>query len=544
MKAFLIALLALLAFSAPMTSRAQTAPLIIDQSRPDRSPAAAATPGPPSPHGPGRVEAAPAAFTPFILREVRVQGSTASPDAVGSASQPYIGKTVGAADLRMIAEAIGAAYASTDIALYTVLLPRQTFEGGVVRVIVVEGYIADIALTSNDPEHDLGLTRSFAEQIKAEKPLRRSTLQRYIGLMRDIPGATVDVQLLQAGPPGAVRLALNVKHRRWQSSLNVNNRGSTYLGRTQIEATATLNGALREGERTRLTVAFPTELKRFRYVSLAHTEPLGPSGATLNLSVGRLETKPKIAGFELSGTAVTGGAQVSYPLLRSDTRNIFLTGGIDGLNSDNALFGQMISSERTRVLRLAASYGAQQPKQAVSASITLSQGVDGLGARMADPLTDAAFRKVNMQAGLNRQVGSRVAVRLAAGAQYAHERLPASEQFTFGGAQFGRAFASAVAVGDSGIAGSAELAWRPAKGLPKVVSGSEFYGFADAGHVTMRAAGGFPGRSYNLSSAGGGVRLAVMSKGVIELEASKALKDPVTGSGKPWRLMLSLRSNF
>jgi hemolysin activation/secretion protein len=361
--------------------------------------------------------------------------------------------------------------------------------------------------------------------------------------MRDLPGETVDVQLQQTGTPGGVRLALGVKHKPWAGSVGVNNRGSAYLGRTQIEATLLLNGLLRQGDQTRLTVAFPTELERFRYISLGRTDPLGSNGATLNLSVGHLVTKPKIAGASLAGKATTAGAQVSYPLIRSDQRNLFLTGGLDGLNSDNALFGQLISSEHTRVLRVAAAYSDAAPRRARSLSATLSRGVDGLGARIADPLVDAAFTKLNAQAGYQQQVGKQAVLRLAASAQYSGDRLPASEQFTFGGAQFGRAYASAVAVGDTGYAGSVEIAWRPANGLPKALAGSEVYGFADAGRVSMKRNAVFAGRDYDLSSAGAGVRVAMVGKAVLELEAAKALENPISRS-KPWRLMLSMRSTI
>lgn len=537
---FAVALAIAALFCGPMAARADTGPLIIDQARPDRAPVTV-EPEPPSPSGSGRVEAAPAAFTPFILRQVRVQGSTIAPEAVGEASRPFVGKTVDAADLRKIAEAIGEAYARSDIALYTIQLPRQTFEGGVLTVVVIEGHVSDVQVTSQS-SRDLRLTQAYAERLKSPGPLRRSTLQRYVSLMRDIPGSTVDVQLLQAGPPGAVRLAIDVKKRRWRGGLSINNRGSPYLGRTQVEASMTLNGALREGQQTRLTVAFPTEVERFQYVALSHAEPLGPSGATLNLSLGRLHTKPEIAGFSLSGDATTAGAQVVYPMIRSDRRNLFLTGGVDGLNSDNALFGRRISTERTRVLRVAAAFSDATPRRALSLSGTASQGLDGLGARMADPLVDASFTKLNVQAGWNRLIGKQVTVRLAASAQYAGGRLPASEQFTYGGPQFGRAFASAVAVGDTGYAGSAEVAWRPAK-VPKTLAGSELYGFTDAGHVAIKAAPFLARNSYDLSSAGVGVRLALASKGMVEIEAAKALKNPMPGNN-PWRLMVSVRSTF
>jgi hemolysin activation/secretion protein len=541
MKAFALFFCLLTMIVAPSLAQAQTAPLIIDTNRPDRSPAAAApTPAPPA--GAGRVEAAAAAAsTSFILRDVHIQGSSLSPAALSPAWRAYVGKSVDNETLGKIADAVGEAYSHSDIALYTVLLPRQSFEGGVARLRVVEGYVAEIAIKA--PEGvDVRLTKAYAEKLKSHRPLRRPTLERTASLIQDIPGQTAEFGLLQAGAPGAVRLAITIKPKPFDAAVSVNNRGSDYLGRTQVEASITANALLHEGDQTRLTVAFPTEFKRFQYVSLTHSEPIADTGATASLTVGRLHTQPKIAGFDLSGNATTAGALVSYPLIRSNKRNLFLSGGLDGLNSDNALFGRQFSSERTRALRLAGSYSLTAPKHALSLSLTVSQGIDGLGARMADPrFSKAAFLKTNVQGGYNQQVGKSWVVRLAAGAQYTTDPLPSSEQYALGGSQFGRAFSSAVITGSSGYAGSAELAWRPTVNIPKRLSGSELYAFADEGKVTHDFG---PIRNQTLASCGGGVRLALLSKGVVELEAAKAVKNPIPGAGSPWRLMVNFRSTF
>lgn len=539
MKRLLTIIIGVCALLAPAVSLAQTAPLIIDRSRPDRTPPAG-EPQKAAPTGSGRVEAAPATSVSFALKTVKVQGSSLAETALAGAYASYIGKTVTSADLNAIADAVGAAYAKSDIALYTILLPRQSFEGGQLRLVAVEGYVSDV-LVSGDEDPSPTLTKAYAEKLTSEKPLRRSTLERYVALMRDVPGATVEVQFLQGTKPGAVKMDLKRKFKRLQTSLAINNRGSTLLGRTQVEAGVTANGLLREGDQTRLTVLVPTEIKRFQYVGLTHAEPLGASGASLNLSVGYLKTRPKIVGFDLKGSATTAGAQITYPAIRSNTKNLYLTGGLDGVNSDNALFGQLLSEERTRVARVAAAYSQQSAKQALSVSVTASQGVDGLGARLSTPAFGKAdFTKLNGQANLTRQKGQFV-VRLAANGQYAGTRLPASEQYALGGSQFGRGFASAVISGDSGYAGSLEVAWRP-KNAPKALTGSELYGFTDGGKVSGRNRGIGPTEA-SISSAGAGVRAAVMSKTVIELEVGKPLSAP-RGVSRDVAFSINLRTLF
>ena len=99
--------------------------------------------------------------------------------------------------------------------------------------------------------------------------------------------------------------------------------------------------------------------------------------------------------------------------------------------------------------------------------------------------------------------------------------------------------------GDIGLTGSAELAWRPGKILPSALSGSELYGFVDGGKVWVKGRFGFPTNAYDLESAGGGVRLSVASKAVLQLEAARGLTNPVPFlERKDWRLIFTVRTLF
>lgn len=536
MKRLVFRTVALWALCGPAVSLAQTAPLTIEAGRADRAPPITPSPAQAPPQK-GRVVAATPSFSPFEMRGLAVEGSTLPKPAIEAVGRPFIGQRIDEPTLTRIAEAMGKLYADSDIALYTVLAPRQSGAEGLVRLVAVEGYISQVDLQAKNV--DPSLSRRYAERLKAERPLTKAGLQRYVGLMRDVPGAHVDLQFLQGGSPGAVRLQAKTRIDRVQTGLSINNRGATLLGRTQIEASLMGNSLLREGDQTRLTFAAPTDWERFQYVALAHTEPLGASGATLTVTGGKLWTRPDIAGFEVRGSATTGSALVAYPVIRSNQKNLYVTGSFDGVDSDNALFGRRLSREQTRVLRAAASYVQQSPKQVVSVYGAVSQGLDAFGAKASPFSGDSEFTKLNLQGAFNRQVGQRFVLRLSANGQYADSRTPGPEQYSIGGAQFGRAFASSVVTGDSGYAVLAEIAWRPPV-TPKVMAGSELYAYADQGEAWSKArpAGD---RGVSLASAGGGVRMAWASKGVVEVEVGVPLDAPA-GVSDATRLMLNLRT--
>jgi hemolysin activation/secretion protein len=235
---------------------------------------------------------------------------------------------------------------------------------------------------------------------------------------------------------------------------------------------------------------------------------------------------------------------VSYPILLSFTRALSVGLGFDGLNSDNAFLGENVSSDRTRALRLSASYVRLVDESRLTAALSISQGIDSLGARTSVPaLTDLSFLKLNAQAEYDRPIVKSLVIRLGASGQITDDKLPSSEQASIGGEAFGRAFDAAIAAGDKNIAGSAELAYLISD-VPTPLSTPEVYVFADAGHVWRAARGGFDGSDTGLASAGIGARVKLFSNVALGLEFARALDNPDTDPGdKDWRAIFSFSTS-
>ncbi len=522
----------------------QNGSLIIDQGRSDRQPAVApATLLPPPPATRGDVRAIPKSISSEQkLLRVRVEGSNAPLTILQRTFEAFIGRTLDTATITAVANALSDAYGKGDVALYTIVVPEQDLSRGVLSLRVVEGYIADVVITGDVRGRDLTLIRKYAAKLVDRRPLKRPALERYLSLIRDISGLAVDVQLLNLAAPGAVRLVLSLKHDDLQFGLAVNNRGVANLGRTQMQASVTVNSGLRQGDQTRLTVSLPTDVGRFQYYGLAHSTPIGANGLRLGANVGYLRTRP--ARIPAKGEATSAGVTLSYPLRRSYKDNVLVSLGIDGLDSDNALFGQLVASDHTRALRGSVSWSKVEARRAMSLALTTSKGLDILRAR-SDPMrTELGFLKLNVQAGFNQVVGKEFALRLSATAQASKDRLPASEQFSLGGDFIGRAFPSGYVIGDRGIGGLAELGWASASLWPGFLKGSEIYGFADGGKLwtESRYRGLLPRQQYSLASAGGGMRLNIRKKMIVDLEAARPLDLPYANTTKNWRFTIGWRS--
>ncbi len=291
-----------------------------------------------------------------------------------------------------------------------------------------------------------------------------------------------------------------------------------------------------------MTFAAPIDWGGFQYYALSHSQKLGEDGGVVTAAAGYLRTKPK-GPLPLRGEASTGSLQVGYPLLRRYDRSLYLSGSLDGVNSENALLGRTLANERTRAARVAASYSRTSPTNAIGLSMALSQGLDSLGARtVSRGISRPTYTKLNAQASLDRQLHPTWVARIRTMAQYSNDPLPAAELMSLGSDAFGRGFEASFLSGDRGVGGSAELAWRTSD-LPRLLTGSELYSFVDGGNVRINKRLG-PGGTVRLASGGVGARVAIAAKTVVQIEAAKAIEDTSPAHRHGWRITASYRALY
>ena len=521
-----------LAIAAPVWAQS---PFILDRNRADRI-------QPVTPTVPNAAQEEPGAPRPVIeggderaaimIKAIRFIGAKA-PERAARAAEPYIGKPATRATLQNIAAAISGGYAKANVALYSVIIPNQDVSDGVLRVLLIEGEVERVVVTNSSTGHARGLVDRIARHMIGEQPLRKSTLQRYVSLIQDVPGTAADIDIVQGSKQGLVRVVFTVRDKKNEYGAGFDNRaGATYRG-GEFTARATLFHLLRGGDQTDLNLGASANFDNYRYASLSHSTPIGSNGGRLGLSLGYLKTRPRHS--PITGDAEIAGLTYSYSLIRDYKQNLTISAGFDGLNSNNAAFGQLIATERTRAGRLAIGYVRARPKRVLAGGITVSRGFDILGARVTAPLAETRFTKVNARASIDQAIGKRVVARLRLSGQYTRDRLPAAERFAVGGEDFGRAFEVAVVSADRGGAALFELAFKPLM-KSRVFAATEVYGFVDGAKVEILDRVALPGGIFDLASAGGGVRLAYTTKAALFLEAAKPIDLPYPGYDKGWRL--------
>jgi hemolysin activation/secretion protein len=341
-----------------------------------------------------------------------------------------------------------------------------------------------------------------------------------------------------------VQLVLIVRKQKAFAGFSINNQGTPLLDNTQAVFNAGVNNLFHEGERTQLVLGLPIDIRRYQYYGINDIEPIGGDGLALSLSAGELVSNPIDHGS--SGNAQLFGVQLSYPIIRAVHTNLGVSGGLDAINSDNGFLDTTTSDERTRALRLAFTYNDDRYFEGIdNAGASVSEGLNIFGARQAAfYYGKPSFTKGDLNLERLQLLPHGFALRLSATGQFTDDRLPPSEEFDYGGPDYGQAFTASELSGDEGIAGLAQLAHTvPPAFLPKQLAGTSLFVLTDYGRIWNRD---FPyERTDRAASFAAGVKLLFIGKFALELgAATPIIKPEFVPHDEHWRFILETSGHF
>lgn len=478
----------------------------------------------------------PGSEVTFAIDEIRVVGASSLPEAK-RLTQPFLGQQSSVTALTALATAIADAYKPKDVAYYTAEISDIDAANRRVTVQVRETYVTEIIIDGAVDDRWKRRVRQILKPLLEQRPLRRSSYERLLAQASDIAGLKVDAAMQASNLQGGIALHLDLRRKGPSAALGFHNYGSDLLGAGTVEAAARLTGLATAGDDLGIYYSAPANFHRSHYVSASYGVPLDHSGTRLQLTGGLLRTR--LFYDLLKGSAVQGGLVVSRPLFRRFGRSVTGSLGVDFINLENALLGYRLTDDRTRAIRTSMHYMEESARHRLDVDVSLSQGVGILGDRAIAPLSQTKFTKLNLRADYAQQIASRTLIRLKGIAQISGASLPAAEQIAAGGSDFGRGLSAGVISGDSGWAGSAEIAQQPE--MPSVLKGTEFYIFADGADLRYANRAPFAGYSYRTASVGGGARLRIADRASVDMGGAAVLRSPYPGYADRWRITLVAR---
>lgn len=482
--------------------------------------------------------------TKFVLAGVEITGATVYPTAAfAPLYEQLLASEIAVDDVRELVERINQKYRDDGYFLANAMADPQDLALGVLRVRIVEGHIERITFSGDLDRHQDRLD-AFAAKIKVPGPARLERLERYMLLMDDLPGVTVDGSVKPIDKDkGAFELMLAITHRMVDGYGSIDNRGTRAVGAYQALVQGNLNNGLVEGGRTALTLfTIPASPQELRYGELLHEHQFGTEGFRVWMSAAHstVDAGGTSAANELESRSWRGLFGLSYPIIRSRDHNLTISGRFDVANQRQDEFNVRDFDDRLRVLRLGVNYGLNDDFGGINAlNIELSQGFDVLGASVGEYVTQnrspsrtdgsAKFTKVKLSVSRRQELSKRWAAQLSLSGQKSDRRLLSGEEFYLGGTQFGRAFDSGEISGSDGAAASLELQFGDFLSKPYLDS-YQFYAFYDYGVVWETENTDYNGLA-SLSSAGGGVRIGITESLFGGLEYAKPLTREVSNWG-------------
>lgn len=451
---------------------------------------------------------------PFVLKNIQITGCTVFDEAqIRELLAPYVGKTVGASDLLLISKAVTNLYRDKGYFLSRAVILQQEIRNGSLSVNAIEGYVSDV--------HIEGLKRKDAlaqfSRTTGAHPARLQDFERELLLLSDRPGWRVNSSQLIADPSHPERFQLNLKVSLKPVALRLytDNRGTEANGPVQALAATSWNSLFADDDRLTATAfATPADTKELFFGNLNYAKSWLGGDLKTEVETSLSRTQDGTAPFDSRYTSQSQRVSVklSTPLLRSRNRSIWLSAMLDGRDSSSEVPAETPSAERTRTLRGSINFTESDAKSRTELTLEESSGLQGIGAsrngdqHLSQGDARPQFSKIRVNASRLQTIWSNIDLLASATGQIADGALPSSEEFTLGGAKFGRAYDYGSASGDTGWAASVEMRFTTDVDC-LWVENMQVYSFADYGKLWNLGSNPSGFATSELYSAGVGARI-------------------------------------
>jgi len=490
----------------------------------------------------------------FILKKIVVKGSTVySHNAFRRWQRRFIDKKVSLALIYRFAEKITAKYRNDGYLLSRAIVVPQKIKNGVVTIQIVEGYIGNLKIRGPVKGSKMFL-KSYGKALLRSSPLKAKDLERYLLLIDDLPGVSVESVLVPSkNEPGASALILTLKHKDMDANTGIDNRGTKFNGPIQMRGATNANSVMGFYDRLGIQGVLTSNPDELLFFNGFGEMPVSSEGTKLFISGSFSKSKPgsTLKQFNVEGDSNTFTVRASHPFIRSRGKNLKGYLGFTSRNSKTDLLNENITDDRLRILKLGMAYDFVDRLRGVNLfSLGLSKGMNIMDASGPGSLklsrTDGRsdFTKLSGDILRLQELGLGWSLLTEVGWQYAFDSLLSSEEFGLGGPQYVRAYDPSEVTGDHGIAFKLELQkgvktnWNYLKSL-------QSYLYFDHGTVALRNTTAVQDSSSSLTAVGLGMRANINKwlSGYIEVGQPLSGDVSAEGNSDP-RFFFSLNAHY
>jgi hemolysin activation/secretion protein len=378
-------------------------------------------------------------------------------------------KSLPFADMQKIADTITRYYRSHGYFVARAYLPAQDLDNHILTIEVIEGKYGKFAIENGSLVKSSAL-RGYMPQSGTVVSL--SSLDRGMLLIDDLAGARIVKANIHPGTKvGTSDFSLSVaKEQRVQAYAMLDNYGTKATGEYRFNGGVILNSLTGYGD----SLSFST-LDSFsgglRNLGGAYTLPLGYSGLKLDLqaSVTKYRLQDMYSSLNAYGEANVLDAGLSYPLIRSEKRSLYIKTDFGSTFMSDTASG---SESKKHVNALSISLSGNDAHTlffkpaSFSGDISYTRGdviMDNADATANDSLvnTQGYFSKLLAQVSEKLYLTNKLSMKVKLVGQTSFSKnLDSSQKLTLGGEYAVRAYTNSELSADKGIIASLEADYR------------------------------------------------------------------------------------
>jgi len=536
----------------------------------------------------------------FVLNQLKFSGNTLfGTEQLQQQVAKYMGQPIDFAGLEQMANAISQFYRDAGYPFARAYLPEQDVKGGVVELEVLEGrygrinavnapaaspamvlqakrnkamedvltsltlhfqaaeltqvvrsidQLFDARMQTLEAEYaqtDVERTpnpaaEAFLKHLSTGDVIEAQAIERIALILDDIPGYAAVPVVRPGSARGSGDLEVRmIEDDAWLAVSGFDNYGSKASGRNRLRFDLAKSRNAVFGDLLSFT-GLVTDEKTW-LTSYSYALPVNSSGLRLQTSL--MLSRYKLGEGEFANLADGDtdrlGFKLSYPLVRTQSRNLTLSGGIEHTQYSNTLMS-VTEKYNMDAIPLGVNFDWRDAfggGAVTYGSATVQFNSVGNDARAVKP--DSSYSLFNLYVGRQQRINDRVNVAGRLAIQHAKERIDSSQAFSLGGVNGVRAYPVGEFSGYSGSSLQLELSYS----LPQYSSVPYvFFDMAEAKRLTTQNLH----ETRSLSGYGVGVRVTRLGLSM-DLTAAwnSAGGNPVSepGSRSP-RLWFSLSNRY
>ena len=351
-------------------------------------------------------------------------------------------------------------------------IPHQIVVRGNVRLKILEARFSGARLdpNSNGRLNEDFIINRFESALKPGELVDVYKLDRALLLLNDLPGTSVSGGLDSGDHMGESRfVVLSERKSLFSGNASFDNYGARSTGALRFNADASMNNGLGVGDQVSLTAL---HTQGSDYGRFALSLPVSENGFRIGVSASAMNYQlvaEELKAGQFAGTSTTYGVDLSYPLIRTRSFNLYLTGNYDGREFNNTANHSISSDYRSDALSAGVNGnvfddvlegGVNTFSLSVTAGNLDLSGSPNHASDAATTNTQNRFYKLKGNASRTQTINEVLSAFVSISGQYAFKNLDSSEKFFLGGASGIRAYPSSEGGGSSGISGTAELRYK------------------------------------------------------------------------------------